>query len=127
MPKASQYLTGVLAILGLSFAGCGEDLVERPTWVGEIEELMISNCGRCHGPTRPEIPANVPTDLRLDLYQSDDPSIRTISTPGVPDRIRARAVDYENTPETQMPPDSYLTNHQKELLERWLDDGAPFD
>ena len=43
------------------------------------------------------------------------------------DRIRARAVDYENTPDTQMPPDSYLTNHQKELLERWLDDGAPFE
>lgn len=127
MSKASQHLIVTLAFLAVPLAGCGEDLVDRPTWVGEMEVLMISNCGRCHGPTLPEIPANVPADLRLDLYQSDDPSIRTISTPGVHDRIRARAVDYEDTPETQMPPDSYLTNHQKELLERWLDDGAPFE
>lgn len=114
-----------LVVLLSSLAGCDDELADNPTWRGEIEELMISNCGRCHGPTLPESPGNVPAGLRLDLYQSDDPSLRTISTPGVVDRIRARSIDYENTLETSMPPDSYMTKEQKDLLERWLDNGAP--
>ncbi len=105
--------------------GCGEAVPDNPTWLADVQEIIVSNCGRCHGPDRPASRPDVPTDLRLDLFESSDPMLRTISSPGIVERIRTRAVDYETSGETQMPPDSYLTNEQKETLARWIDQGAP--
>ena len=106
---ASMFLCSAL----LASAGCAEDIPDDPTWNGEVELLLTANCGRCHGETTAP---GAPPDLRLDTYD-DAFAFR--------ERIRARAVDYEETGARQMPPDSYLSNDQKELLGIWIDNGAP--
>ena len=97
----------------LLVGGCGEEIPENPTWNGEIELMLKANCVRCHGDPRPRF---VSTDLRLDTYNAAIDAIED---------IRNRAVDYEEKGFRQMPPDSYLSNDQKEILGIWIDNGGP--
>ena len=103
-----------LPVLALLAAGaCGDDVPQSPTWFGEVQAILTSNCARCHGSvTAPGAPPN----MRLDRFE-DAVAFR--------DRIRDRAVDYETSGALQMPPDSYLSNEQKEILAIWIDNDTP--
>ncbi len=96
-------------------SGCGEEIPSDPTWVADIEIMLTANCARCHGETKAP---GVPPELRLDRYDEAFDAR---------ERIRQRAVDYEEIGVRQMPPDSYLTNDQKEILGIWIENGAPFE
>jgi hypothetical protein len=106
-------LAPIALFAALLTGGCAEDFPDDPTWNGEIEIMLTANCGRCHG----EINVlGAPSNVRLDTYDGAMESL---------ERIRARAVDYEEEGERQMPPDSYLSNEQKEILGIWIENGGP--
>tara|TARA_R110002096_G_scaffold434832_1_gene658154 strand:- start:161427 stop:161783 length:357 start_codon:yes stop_codon:yes gene_type:complete len=103
-----------IALLAALFAGaCAEEIPDDPTWNGEIEIMLTANCGRCHGET---LAPGVPPSMRLDIYE--DAFEARFS-------ILARSVNYEEIGVSQMPPDSYLSNEQKEILGIWIENGAP--
>ncbi len=111
MKKLGQVL--FLALLATS--ACAEEYPEEPTWNGEIELIISANCGRCHGE---ELHNGAPAGSRL---------VRFRDAMEWADRILGRTIYFEDDPfgRGQMPPDSYLTNDQKEALERWVANGMP--
>jgi len=104
-------LTAV-AICVLALSGCSEDVPQDPTWFGNVQNILTANCARCHGPIKAP---GVPPNLRFDRYEDSVANL---------DRILARAVDPEGSGATPMPPDSYLSNAQKDTLAIWIDNGG---
>lgn len=101
----------LLALLALP--ACGEEIPENPTWHGEVETILVANCGRCHGETKAP---GAPDMMRLDQYDG---------AAAVAGSILTRAVDYEEIGVPQMPPDSYLSFDQKDILRLWIENGTP--
>ncbi len=93
----------------------------------DVRPILSNHCWNCHGPDEQTREAG----LRLD--QGDAALARTeeghrVIIPGDPagSLLVARI---EATDETQMPPAEFekpLTKSQKEILKRWISEGAPF-
>ncbi len=89
----------------------------------DVRPILSDNCFFCHGPEEKQRKA----DLRLDLRES---AVETGAvTPGNPaesslvERILSDDVDLK------MPPDEsnkHLTDEQKEILKRWIAEGAEY-
>jgi hypothetical protein len=105
-------------------AGCGAEIPSSPTYFADVQPLLRANCTRCHGadPSDPKI-----AKFRLDRYVQGD----TITfdawdyaqgTAGDAAPMIRVAVD-QDTP--AMPPDYSLTDRQRDILARWVDQGAP--
>lgn len=113
-----------LAFAMLGFAGCGEDLPANPTYFEDIQPLLREACGACHGadPVDPKVAA-----FRLDRYVKDDVSSYDVwdyaqASGGIPAPLQRVAVNREAP---AMPPGKALSARDRELLERWLAQGAP--
>lgn len=116
-------LTASLSAL-CSLAACGEDLPENPTYFGEIQPLLQAACSACHGadPVDPKV-----ASFRLDRYVKDDAATYDVwdyaqpSGDGVPPLQRVAV----NREAPAMPPGKALSQRDRDLLERWLAQGAP--
>lgn len=98
-------------------AGCAEPIPAQPTWFGDVQPLLLANCGRCHGADPAEARLGA---FRLDRYvQADD---ATLDAWDYRDAILSSAVERN---EPVMPPTHALTERQRELLSRWHREGAP--
>ena len=60
--NASAFAFAVLA----AAVGCAPSAPDKPTWVDDVQPVMMANCVRCHGS-----PASggAPSTFRLDLYE----------------------------------------------------------
>lgn len=102
----------ILAAVGL--AACA-DVPASPTYVDDVRPILRASCTRCHG--RPSCTTIERARFRLDSWIDLD------GAPGVAatsERIIVRAAD-----EGTMPPDSPLTDREREILRRWQRAGSP--
>jgi len=113
------------AVAGVLFALWWPALLhgeERLQFNRDIRPILSDNCFLCHGPDANRREA----DLRLDLR---DEAVQQVLVPGKPDESEVVARIYSSDPDTIMPPpDSHkqLTDRQKELLKRWIAEGAEY-
>lgn len=105
------------ALCSLTLLASCEDIPTNPTWFGEIQGILRAGCGRCHS----EPAANgAPTYFRLDRYVRNDGVSQDAWD--LKESIVSRAVNLEDSP---MPPDLLLSDRQRDILERWVEQGAP--
>ncbi len=118
-------IAGLTVALALAPASAAEPL----RFNRDIRPILANNCFACHGPDK----QNRQGDLRLDDREqavrpaaSQSPAI----VPGKPQASNLIArINSANSDEIMPPPDSQkkLTAAQKELLERWISEGASYE
>ncbi|WP_339713802.1 PSD1 and planctomycete cytochrome C domain-containing protein [uncultured Kriegella sp.] len=121
----------VLSVMALQFS-CGdskqyaEPLPETVDFNFHIKPILVQNCYLCHGPDVSSRKAN----LRLDILEGATAELEDgghAVVPGKPSRSLLVA-RINNAEEDMMmpPPDSNLklTEREKALLEKWIDQGA---
>lgn len=89
----------------------------------QIQPLLSENCFFCHGPDA----KNRKADLRLDTFEGATSGMAVRPGDGQASELVARILSTD--PEEQMPPPSSnrkLTEAQKQLLKRWIDEGAKY-
>ena len=131
---------GLLPILGTApvlvwlflIAGCGtsgDDLPKTVEFNRHIRPILSDKCFTCHGPD----PGTREADLRLDIREAalaeregyDAPAI----VPGRPGKSALVARIHHEDPSERMPPPdtrAQLTDRERALLERWIDQGAEY-
>ena len=132
---SSQVASLRFALLGLcalvTISGYGQFAVHAAAppvdFARQIRPILSENCFACHGFD----PAARKAELRLD----ERDAALAISNghaavvPGEPDRSELWRRVLSADPEEQMPPPTsgkHLTDTQKDLLKRWIEEGAPF-
>lgn len=121
----------VVAALAASAPWAAQAEALRPSAVRfnrDIRPILSDNCFHCHGPDS----ANRQADLRLDreegLFGPRDGGAPVVR--GKPDESLIYARVVSSDPDTLMPPvDSHkkLEPEQKELLRRWIQEGAAWE
>jgi len=89
----------------------------------DIQPIIADNCISCHGPDAKHREA----DLRLDTYEGL--LAENTVVPGKPEKSALIERIYTTDEDDIMPPpDSHktLTKEQKDLLKRWIKEGAPW-
>ena len=113
-------LAGVLIVGLVHVAGATETL----SFNKDIRAILVENCFGCHGADSGSRKA----DLRLDDRDAAVESGAIV--PGDPDSSVALDRIFSDDPEEVMPPPSLkkvLTAEQKELLKRWIAEGAEYE
>ncbi len=90
----------------------------------DIRPILVETCFQCHGPDS----ATRAADLRLDIR--DEAVNEGALVPGDAESSEVIARVFSEDEETLMPPQSShkeLTQEQKELLKRWVDEGAQYE
>ncbi|MBX3433460.1 MAG: DUF1553 domain-containing protein [Pirellulales bacterium] len=105
----------------LAVAGRAEDVVR---YNRDVRPILFDACVSCHGPDS----ASREADLRLDVREQavDMGAI----TPGDPESSEMLRRILSDDPDEQMPPPELkktLTAEQKEILERWIAEGAAYE
>lgn len=116
------------ALVAAGFAGPAV-AAKPPDFNREIRPLLSRNCFACHGPDEHERQGGLRLDDR-DAAISELESGSTAIVPGKPAESEVVARIRSADPDLVMPPaDSVhsLTAAQKDLLERWIADGAPYE
>ncbi len=133
--------TTLLFVPILLASGCAASAPSDPTWIDDVQPILVANCVRCHGvPTAggaPEVGTN-PLAFRLDKYGSTPLitpiSIDTPSGPMMVTDIPGAALSNANIVSRavtagDMPPSIPLTDAEKKTLENWsqraFDNGDP--
>lgn len=90
----------------------------------DIRPILSDNCFACHGPDQNKRKAKLRLDVREDAIG------RNAITPGKPDESELITRIFSTDPDELMPPEKshkVLTAAQKELLRRWITEGAPYE
>lgn len=113
--KTRAYLS--IAVL----TACAPDVPREPTFVDDVQPIVMGNCMRCHG--NPQV-GGTPTTFRLDIYQdAQDGQVtaegkkRLVRGAGTMAEFMAARVVLSDAP---MPPLFSLTERQKEVLTQWF-------
>ena len=134
-PRQAQpthwHLLGLASIiLGLTMMGTAPARADdKPRYNRDIRPILAENCFACHGPDS----ASRKADLRLDRRQDATRELPTgvvPVVPGDPDTSELVFRIEESDPSVTMPPPELhksLTESQKELLKRWIADGAEYE
>jgi len=114
----------MLSLVGLTRPVGAADAVEKVRFNRDIRQLLSDNCFACHGPD-----ANARKgDLRLDLRDAAVESKAIVPGQTAESRLVERI--FSTDPDTVMPPpesSKSLTPAQKELLKRWVAEGAEYE
>lgn len=119
-------LSGCCAALAAVAIGLGQAAAAPPAQVEfnrDVRPILSDNCYACHGPDASHREA----DLRLDLR--DEALDSGAIVPGEPDESELIVRILSDDPDEQMPPPESkktLTDQQKEILQRWVEQGAPY-
>ena len=111
----------VVLIVCSSGAAVADDLL---TYNRDIRPILADACFACHGPDS----ASRKADLRID--QRDAAIDMGVLVPGEPDESELLRRILTEDPDEQMPPPEtkkFLTAQQKELLSRWIEQGAQYE
>ena len=125
LPSRTAFLSATLAASVLAATGSEEPTPGGPDFARDVRPLLADHCFLCHGPDGETREA----DLRLDRRESAfaDRGGYAAVVPGDPGASELyRRVTDEHDP---MPPpgvDDGLTAAEKELLRRWIEEGAPW-
>ena len=99
-------------------------LAAELSYNGDIRPILVEHCFSCHGADS----ASRKADLRLD--RRDDAIGHGAIVPGDPDSTAILDRIWSDDPEVVMPPPAVkkpLTSEQKELLKRWVAEGAEYE
>ncbi len=122
-------------VLGPLFAwlsSCGnktefsDPLPETVDFNFHVRPILVQNCYLCHGPD----PSGRKADLRLDTYEGATAALKEggyAIVPGKPSKSKLIHRIYHDQEDQIMPPpeSNYkLTEREKALLEKWIDQGA---
>ncbi|MEI7780369.1 MAG: DUF1553 domain-containing protein [Planctomycetota bacterium] len=116
---------GILAAVCVAVSpATAADSTGKLSFNKEIRSILVENCFSCHGADSGSRKA----DLRLD--QRDAAIESGAIAPGDPDSSVVLDRIFSDDPEEVMPPPSLkkvLTSEQKELLKRWIAEGAEYE
>src|SRR3954453_6354428 len=94
----------------------------------DIRPILSNNCFKCHGPDAKERQAGLRLDLRQEALKPAESGRRAIVPGKVSSSNLVRRI-LSPRPQYVMPPPSSnkkLTAAQKELLQRWIEEGAEY-
>ncbi len=129
MPKSRLSLFVFLWICPTFVALWGaEPEKQKVNFTTQIRPILSEHCFQCHGPDEKERKGGVRLDLREGAYSQGDSGEEAI-VPHKPDEseLIARIMSTDET--EMMPPASLqkpLTAIQKDLLKRWISEGASY-
>ena len=121
-----------LVFLLTAFSSCSdnenyaEPLPETVDFNFHIRPILVQNCYLCHGPD----PSGRKADLRLDIFEGATATLKEgghAIVPGKPSKSKLVYRIYHDEEDQVMPPpeSNYkLTDREKALLEKWIDQGA---
>lgn len=108
-------------LLASLLVACGDNLTPPPTYFDDIQPIVRRNCAPCHGPDPidPKVAA-----FRLDRYVKNDAETLDLHdfATGLDPVLRRAAVERSGP---VMPPDGPLADRERDLLDRWIAEGAP--
>ncbi|MBI1901409.1 MAG: DUF1553 domain-containing protein [Planctomycetia bacterium] len=116
-------LAAVVALISALGACAASRAAEPIQYNRDIRPILAENCFKCHGPDS----ASRQAELRLDKREAAVEKMAFV--PGKPDESEAIRRIFSDDPEELMPkPESRkkLTSAQKELLKRWVAEGAEY-
>lgn len=114
------YLAWVVAL------GVGSGLAAPISFTRDVQPLLAENCLACHGPDPSARKAGLRLDTKEGLFAPNSKG-RTAVVPGKPEQSELwKRIVTEDPDDLMPPPESHksLTVEQKELLRRWIADGA---
>ena len=94
----------------------------------DIRPILSENCFACHGPDAKERKGDLRLDTREGLFQRDGKVTPVL--PGHPEQSEVMRRVLTDDADDVMPPrktGKTLTARQKELLRRWVEQGAPWE
>jgi Protein of unknown function (DUF1553)/Protein of unknown function (DUF1549)/Planctomycete cytochrome C len=94
----------------------------------DVRPILSDNCFHCHGPDKNAREAELRLDLRAEAIKTAASGATPIA-PGKPEASElVRRIRSSDADEVMPPPDSHktLTQRQKEILERWIGQGAAY-
>lgn len=103
-----------------------EPLPETVDFNFHVRPILVQNCYLCHGPD----PSGRKADLRLDTFEGATAALKESGhaiVPGKPSQSQLiYRINNEDEGEIMPPPESNykLTEREKALLEKWIDQGA---
>ncbi len=107
-------LSATLAVT-VGLVGCGSDVPDRPTYSGEVAEILHQNCASCH---RPEGPGPVPLLTYDDAAPRASLLAEMVANGRMPPWLPSSSgVSLEGARE--------LSEAEKRILVRWAEAGAP--
>jgi hypothetical protein len=112
-----------IGLLALSGAGLWAAVPERVEFNRDVRPILSDNCFYCHG----NDPSHREADLRLDLREEALSAQAFIPGNAKQSELIARILTSDED-ELMPPPESHkkLTAEQKEILKRWIDQGAEY-
>src|SRR5947207_2291284 len=128
--------TSATAVVGLTLAACSVPAVAglaaaessastaKPGYNRDIRPILSENCFACHGPDKNQRKGKLRLDVREAALEKD------AIVPGKPNESElVKRLYTTNADDAMPPPESHktLTPHQKELLERWIAEGAEYE
>jgi len=110
-------------LFSLGFVGVAIAVPERVEFNRDVRPILSDNCFYCHG----NDPSHREADLRLDLRADALAAKAFIPGNAKQSELVARILTSDEE-ELMPPPDSHkkLTAEQKEILKRWIDQGAEY-
>ncbi len=125
MMKAQTITSLCATLLTLASSATAE---ERVQFNRDIRPILADTCWLCHGPDKTSRQAALRLDLRDEATVPAESGATPI-VPGKPDSSEIIKRLFSSDPEKQMPPPEFqkkLTTKQKELLKRWVAEGAEY-
>lgn len=120
------FVGAVLASLFCSSIGAAEP-VKTLDFNRDVRPILSNHCWNCHGPDEASREAGLRLDLRESAIAVGPEKNRAIvpHDPAASELVKR----IDATDDTQMPPASFdkpLTAEQREILKRWIAEGAPY-
>jgi hypothetical protein len=121
--SASRRSVLALGIFVSAFAAVSEGTEGAIDFNRDIRPILSENCFYCHGQDGNKREAGLRLDVREEAVQAGAFHLERPSESSILHRI------FESDPELQMPPpksNRKLTAQQRDLLQRWILEGAPY-
>lgn len=127
-----RIVTIVLLAISFTFFSCGdsqrfsEPLPKTVDFNFHVRPILVQNCYLCHGPD----PSSRKAELRLDTYEGAMGELKDggyAIVPGRPSKSKLiYRINHKEEDQKMPPPETNheLTEREKALLEKWIDQGA---
>jgi hypothetical protein len=121
-------ITSLLLVFVTSFSASAQDRVKGPERIDfnrDIRPLLSDKCFACHGPDEKARKADLRLDLEASVFEANEVVVR-----GKPAESELIERVFSLDPDAVMPPadsNKSLTADQKQLLQRWVEQGAKWD
>ncbi|MBC7365195.1 MAG: PSD1 domain-containing protein [Undibacterium sp.] len=128
-PRVKRRLPGVRSAIFACFTALASHAADAPlSFDRDIQPILAENCYHCHGPDATKRKAGLRLDQRDAAFAGGKSELAAI-VPGNPEASELIARIFSHDEEELMPsPESNrkLTAAQKDLLRRWVAQGAPW-